>query len=1259
MAVSKDEITRTCQSIVELRKLGRYRQAHSSILALRKELRHVPAVAIEITSLYLVQGHYIRAWDSCQIPESAIFTDGDPTQAFTRHIFDVDCVALALIRAYAGISRFSETTTAMQVARRVYDVWMADKFLEFLPISNGLIAAEEEKTHRETISHLCTALHLGHEDESNVANNDVKVPQSRILLEMYYHRIQVTAAEQTFLEESEVKRTAASRMKVLADWLIAQSRLHEARYIVYFCTGLLNNVAHDQALLETLLENIKGKVNLAYEEANTRLDIAKCIMQINDGKVTKEAQAHIQASQDLFKALNHEFGLLDLMDMQINGIRKSLTPDDLLSWKLDAAEQYFVKECHQQGIKCLLFSIPVTTDMGKIREMTQKLIEQVQKEISIVGGAALEQLLFVQTVSQTVTRAPEYGYARQCIEDYICRLPSGISPTMEGNLYHTMMLAYVNLGNLQKAQEWAERAFLVFRRGESYINISDAANYIGYVQYLQGLEHSSGSVVSLIHHSNALNILQGWADIDRLAGNHNGEISKSLLLARLYSRMELWIQCDRWLSRAKERADRNDIPLDNGEDLLLSQAIRQEKLDEAVELSLQFVERSKALPSSPKFVLGQEYLRAATTFHCRFLHRNNTEGKKPGADFKSICNDLFEAAKLASKALDCYKSSGGTEMVVSAVNYLYSLVKDWSVTTSGDGLLEAWLTEAHFAEDLCDSIRRSSLSIDRIDSLFEKRGVVSNTQLQQLYANAINACLILGKDSEGWLWLQRGKARALSDVFGIRATIPERLLVQIRADADAQALYDRERESSAEIAKALPQDYVSSRQKAETVRGEMRKHPLLAQLLNIREGSWNVQFEESELRLALQMTGRDAKSIKYINWFVPTAAANDPAIVLFVRALDGNTISKKLSITTGSIESWIKRVLEYPPEAEPPLKRNDGNSRLRELNPLIQDLEDLTDEEDILVICPSGPLTRLPLHAIRFRPSNQAVIQRHPVLYSSSAAMFRHCQMRAAAEGTKETLPPENPTMLAVYNEDTDEGRFETQAIYEHAANLRDKFGFKVLEGSAVTKSNFEDSCSQSRSVLYHGHAHFDKLDVLQSGLVLSPDPTSDFTLPSTNSPVIHSTPSSSTIPILPPTSHYLTVSDAFDLDFSRTSPRITLIACDSSTQHVAVGDEPLGFIPALLFAGATSVLGTLWPVESATAREFTEEFYRQCEDQTEKQRTTGQGKVVLDLAAALRETVCKLLAKGRPADWAGYVLYGAWFHVVGEQDSVNCKSGA
>jgi hypothetical protein len=123
--VSQTEIARVRKRIIDLRRLGRYRQAHADILALDAGLRQIPSVAIEIASLYLVQGHYIRAWDSCQLPGSGIFQGDDPSRPFTSLIYDVDCVALALIKAYIGISRFARTATAVQFAERVYEVWLS------------------------------------------------------------------------------------------------------------------------------------------------------------------------------------------------------------------------------------------------------------------------------------------------------------------------------------------------------------------------------------------------------------------------------------------------------------------------------------------------------------------------------------------------------------------------------------------------------------------------------------------------------------------------------------------------------------------------------------------------------------------------------------------------------------------------------------------------------------------------------------------------------------------------------------------------------------------------------------------------------------------------------------------------------------------------------------------------------------------------------------------------------------------------------
>lgn len=143
------------------------------------------------------------------------------------------------------------------------------------------------------------------------------------------------------------------------------------------------------------------------------------------------------------------------------------------------------------------------------------------------------------------------------------------------------------------------------------------------------------------------------------------------------------------------------------------------------------------------------------------------------------------------------------------------------------------------------------------------------------------------------------------------------------------------------------------------------------------------------------------------------------------------------------------------PEANPPPQRDDANARLRELNQLIQDLEELTDEEDLLIISPTGPLGRVPVHALRLRPSNKALIQRNPILYSSTAALFRQCQMTTAVECSKQNNVAENPVMFAVYDDETEEGNTKRQKIYEHCGPPPGSFPFQDFEGRKCKKKHF------------------------------------------------------------------------------------------------------------------------------------------------------------------------------------------------------------
>lgn len=103
--------------------------------------------------------------------------------------------------------------------------------------------------------------------------------------------------------------------------------------------------------------------------------------------------------------------------------------------------------------------------------------------------------------------------------------------------------------------------------------------------------------------------------------------------------------------------------------------------------------------------------------------------------------------------------------------------------------------------------------------------------------------------------------------------------------------------------------------------------------------------------------------------------------------------------------------------------------------------------------------------------------------------------------------------------------------------------------------------------------------------------------------------------------------------------PLFILMACNSATQEVSIGDEPLGLITAILTAGASSVIGTLWGVASETARIFTERFMQKLID--------VNGSSMIDLAVVLQQTVLSLredYSTRLPYHWAPFILHGSYF---------------
>jgi CHAT domain-containing protein len=107
----------------------------------------------------------------------------------------------------------------------------------------------------------------------------------------------------------------------------------------------------------------------------------------------------------------------------------------------------------------------------------------------------------------------------------------------------------------------------------------------------------------------------------------------------------------------------------------------------------------------------------------------------------------------------------------------------------------------------------------------------------------------------------------------------------------------------------------------------------------------------------------------------------------------------------------------------------------------------------------------------------------------------------------------------------------------------------------------------------------------------------------------------------------YLNLYDLYQLQLE--ADLVTLSGCATGLNVVTAGDELLGLIRGLLYAGAQSLLLTLWNVHDRSTADFMTSFYRRFQEGADK-------------AAALQGAMQELRQRyPHPYYWAPFVLIG------------------
>jgi tetratricopeptide (TPR) repeat protein len=257
-----------------------------------------------------------------------------------------------------------------------------------------------------------------------------------------------------------------------------------------------------------------------------------------------------------------------------------------------------------------------------------------------------------------------------------------------------------------------------------------------------------------------------------------------------------------------------------------------------------------------------------------------------------------------------------------------------------------------------------------------------------------------------------------------------------------------------------------------------------------------------------------------------------------------------------------------------------------------------------LVFIPHEFLHYVPFHALF--DGREYLIDRHEISYAPSAGVLKLCADkptnggRPRAEGGFEESSPSalrhRPSALArralivgVPDEAAPYIHQEVEAVRAHVSTA------DLLLGEAATVDNFKRRATACRLMHLACHATFRQDNPLFSSLKLADS--------------------------------WLNFYDIFNLEL--TADLVTLSACQTGLNKVFAGDELVGLMRGFLYAGAPSLIVSLWAVHDQSSAEFMKLLYRRL--------TAGNQK-----RAALREAQLALRESyPNPYYWAPFVLMG------------------
>ena len=458
------------------------------------------------------------------------------------------------------------------------------------------------------------------------------------------------------------------------------------------------------------------------------------------------------------------------------------------------------------------------------------------------------------------------------------------------------------------------------------------------------------------------------------------------------------------------------------------------------------------------------------------------------------------------------------------------------------------------------------------------------------------------------LWLERSKARNLLDDLGIGTRLPNRLLAATDSRSQYREALFRENEYIVQLKAAdeagMYADQTRLRNETAALRAEILSDSTLREVMDIREGHSVTlteiagmldRFEPGTTLVSYaHITGQESSNL----WIIHYRRGMQPVV--------------RPTLRVEQINDWILQNLEV----NEPLLNEASASKLDEMNLLVEYLGEITEPGDRVVLCPTQALHRIPFHALRV--SGQLLVERNPVIYTQSLSILRRCHLTSEAIASEDKLESKTTIISPLPKS------WQAPPTTYHGIEKSEQT--TMVCGDFVPEERALNAMHGASIFTFHGHARFfskKRTLALNQYLDLGVDqsPVNEYSEPGK-----------------------ITAEQIFSISLHPAALAI-LVGCRSGRMQVSREDDLLGLPTAFYYAGATSVISTLWKIDNEDGVAFMEAFFRALRRLKE---TCADG--VLDLSLVMQKAISALresdsLGSGErsPYRWAAFTLNGFW----------------